>query len=384
MDFAWNEEQEALRAAIVKFARQELNGSLIERDAAGEFAWEEWKKCGEFGIQGLPVPAKYGGGGSDALTIVAALEALGYGCADNGLIFSINAHMWGAEISIASYGSEEQKRRLLPRLASGEFIGGHAMTEPVSGSDAYSLETRAERRGDRYVLNGQKVFITNAPVADVIIIFATLDRSRGASGISAFIVEKETPGFTVGRKMSKMGLRTSPMGEVFLDECEIPAEHLLGQEGMGTAIFSTSMEWERTCILASQLGTMQRLLETSAEYSKGRKQFGKPIGRFQAVSGKIAEMDVRLETARLVLYKAAWLKQQGKRAPREASIAKLYVSEACVASCLDAMQIHGGYGYMTEFQIERELRDALAGRIYSGTSEIQKLIISGLRGLSGE
>jgi alkylation response protein AidB-like acyl-CoA dehydrogenase len=384
VDFAWNDEQRALRETIIRFARSELNDSITERDRQGEFPWEGWKKCAGMGILGLPVPAAYGGSGADALTTVCALEALGYGCADNGLIFSINAHMWSSEIPIMTFGTEAQRQRYLPRLCSGDFVGAHAMTEPGSGSDAYSLETRAERRSDRYVLTGRKMFITNAPIAQFVIIFARLDGTPGADGISAFIVERDRPGFSVTRTLDKMGLRTSPMGEVVLDECAVPGESLLGREGGGAAIFTASMEWERTCILASQVGAMQRLLETSVRYAKDRRQFGRPIGRFQAISSKIAEMEVRLETARLVLYRAAWLKSQGKHALREASIAKLYISEACVASCLDALQIHGGYGYMTEFGIERELRDAVAGRIYSGTSEIQKLIIAGLRGLQGE
>lgn len=381
MDFAWTEEQRALRDGIIRFARQELNHGIAERDQLGEFSWDAWKKCAAFGIQGLPVPAVYGGGASDALTTVCALEALGYGCADNGLIFSINAHMWASEIPILTFGTEEQKRRYLPGLCAGQLIGGHAMTEPGSGSDAYALETRAERRDDRWVLTGRKTFITNAPVADLVIVFATVDRAKGADGVSAFIVDAKTPGFAVTRKLDKMGLRTSPMGELVLDGCEVPDEQALGRIGGGAGVFTASMEWERTCILASQLGAMQRLLEVSAKYARERRQFGRAIGDFPPVANKIAEMEVRLETARLVLYKAAWLKSQGRHALREASIAKLYVSEACVASCLEAIQLHGGYGYMTEFEIERQLRDAVAGRIYSGTSEIQKLIIAGLRGI---
>jgi alkylation response protein AidB-like acyl-CoA dehydrogenase len=212
-------------------------------------------------------------------------------------------------------------------------------------------------------------------------VFATMDPSKGPAGISAFIVEKGTPGFTISRKLHKMGLRTSPMAELSFADCEVPAENQLGKDGAASAIFTASMEWERICILASHLGVMQRLLETSVAYAKERKQFGENIGKFPAVSSKIADMEVRLETGRLVLYKAAWMKSQGKHPLREASIAKLYVADACIQSCLDAIQIHGGYGYMTEYQIERELRDAISGKIYSGTSEIQRMIISGLHGL---
>jgi alkylation response protein AidB-like acyl-CoA dehydrogenase len=381
LDFAWNDDQLALRREIIRFAQNELNDNMIDRDRCEQFSWDHWKKCAQMGIQGLPVPQEYGGSGADTLTTVCALEALGYGCRDNGLLFSINAHMWTTEIPLMGFGTEEQKRRYLPKLISGEWIGLHAMTEPMSGSDAYALKTRAERKGDRYVLNGTKTFITNAQDAHLFVIFANLDPTKGGNGVSAFLVERDTPGLSVGQKLHKMGLRTSPMAEVALVDCEIPVENLLGKEFGGQAIFTTSMEWERTCILASHLGMMQRLLERSVKYARERNQFGQPIGKFAAISNKIAEMEVRLETGRLILYKAAWLKSQGKHPLRESSIAKLYVSEAAVQSCLDAIQIFGGYGYMTEYEIERELRDAISSKIYSGTSEIQKVIIAGLHGL---
>jgi alkylation response protein AidB-like acyl-CoA dehydrogenase len=381
VDFSWTDEQRALKTEIARFARQELNENLIEMDRDSKFSWEGWKKCAQMGIQGLPVPQEYGGGGADILTTVCALEALGYGCQDNGLIFSINAHMWTSEIPLMFFGTEEQKKRYLPKLASGQWVGNGAMTEPMSGSDAYSLRTRAERKGDRYVLNGTKTFITNAECAEVVIAFANVDPSKGPAGVTAFIVDKGTPGLKVGKKLAKMGLRTSPMAELSFEDCEVPAENVLGKEGSGQAVFTASMEWERICIMAGHIGTMQRLLETSVRYAKERQQFGKSIGKFPAVSDRIAEMDVRLETARLILYKAAWLKKMGKHALREASIAKLYVSEACIQTSLDAIQIHGGYGYMTEYQIERDHRDAIAGKIYSGTSEIQRAIIAGFLGL---
>ena len=381
MHFEWTEEQHAYRKSVIKFAKEELGKCLLTRDLSETFSREDWNKCGAFGIQGLPVPGEYGGAGADVLTTVCGLEALGYGCRDNGLLFSINAHMWACEMPFLSHGNQEQKRRYLPKLASGEWIGVHGLTEPMSGSDAFSLTTRAERKGDRYILNGSKTFSTNGEVADVALIFATTDLQKGRAGICAFIVDKGTAGFTVSRKLNKMGLRTSPTSELAFVDCEVPAENLLGKEGDGAAIFTNSMEWERICIMASHLGLMQRLLEISVKYAKDRVQFGEPIGKFPAISDRIAEMDVRLEASRLLLYKAAWLKQIGRHPLREAAISKLFVSEATVQTCLDAMQIHGGNGYMTEFQIERELRDALAGRIYSGTSEIQKNIIARLHGL---
>jgi len=381
LDFAWSDEQLAFRKSVIQFAQEELNYDVIEADRAEEFSWEGWKKCADFGIHGLPVPEEYGGSGADILTTVVGMEALGYGCKDNGLIFSINAHMWTSEIPLLMFGTGEQKQRYLPRLTRGEIVGAHAITEPSSGSDAYSLKTRAERRGDCYVLNGSKTFITNAENADVITVFANVDPSRGAAGITGFIVERGTPGLSVSRRLEKMGLRTSPTCEVTLTDCTVPSSSILGKEGSGPAIFTASMEWERICIMASKLGAMQRLLETSVKYANERRQFGEPIGKFSAVSDRIAEMDCRLEASRLLLYKAAWLKKNGKHPLREAAIAKLFVAEAFVQSALDAVKVHGGYGYMTEYQIERELRDAVAGTIYSGTSDIQRKIIAGFHGL---
>jgi alkylation response protein AidB-like acyl-CoA dehydrogenase len=381
MDFAWSEEQTQLREAAGSFARKELNDGLPERDKHGEFNRAGWKKCAEFGIQGLPIPKEYGGMGADPLTTVGILESLGYGCKDNGLVFSINAHIWTLEIPLLDFGSEEQKRRYLPRLCNGELIGGNAMSEPGSGSDAYSLRTTAERRGDRYVLNGSKVFVTNGPVGDLIVVFATVDRSRGPNGISAFLVEKDFPGFKAGRKLEKMGLRTSPMAELFFEDCEVPVENRLGREGNGQSLFNHSMTWERSCILASAVGAMERLLEISIRYARDRKQFGQPIGKFQLVATKIVDMKMRLEEARAALYRTAWLHGKRKKIFLEAALTKLTISENWVKCAEDAIQIHGGYGYMTEYEVERELRDALGSKLYSGTSEIQRVLVASLLGL---
>lgn len=382
MDFAWSEEQQDFRKEVIRFAKQELADDMIERDRSEEFSRDLWDKCAKFGIHGLPIPQQYGGGGADILTTVCGLEALGYGCKDNGLLFTINAHMWSSEIPILSFGTEKQKEHYLPKLVSGEWVGVHAMTEPTSGSDAYAMRSRAERKGDRYIINGSKTFITNAPMADMVIVFANLDPSKGKAGVTGFIVDKGTPGFSISKKLHKMGLRTSPMAELSLVDVEVPVENLLGKEGGGSAIFTASMEWERICIMSAKLGAMQRLLETSTKYAQERQQFGQAIGKFPAIANKIAHMDMRLEASRLLLYRAAWLKSQGRHPLREASIAKLYIADAYVQTALDAIQIHGGYGYMTEYQIERELRDAISGKIYSGTSEIQEMIIAGFHGLS--
>jgi hypothetical protein len=381
MDFSWTDEQIAFKNEVVKFAQQELNSGLIERDSKGEFSKENWQKCARFGIQGLPIPEEYGGANADILTTMLTMEGLGYGCRDNGLIFALNAQMWSVQLPILTFGTDVQKKKYLPRLCNGELIGAHGMTEPDSGSDAYSLRTSAVRRENGYVLNGTKIFVTGAPVADLAVVFATVDPAKGIGGIVAFLVEKGTPGFRVSRHMEKMGLRTSPMGELILDDCYVPAENRLGPEGAGVSIFNSSMEWERSCILASHVGAMQRQLETCIRYARERRQFGQPIGKFQSVANRIADMKVRLETARLLLYKVAWLKKMDKPAVMEAALAKLYLSECFVQSSQDAIRIHGGYGYMTESEVERDLRDAVGGILYSGTSDIQRMIIARWLGL---
>ena len=380
MDFSWTDEQLAYRKAAVDLGRQ-LNEGLIERDRAGELSGDGWRACARFGLQGLPMPEAYGGAAADILTTMLTMEGLGYGCRDNGLIFAINAQMWSVQMPILDFGTPEQKARLLPPLVRGEWIGAHAMSEPDSGSDAYSLRARAERRNDGYVLNGTKTFVTNAPVADLALVFATLDGSKGMWGVTAFLVERGTPGFRVSRQIEKLGLRTSPMAEVVLEDCFLPEASRLGPEGAGAKIFNSSMEWERSCILASHLGAMERQLEGSIRYARERQQFGQNIGKFQSVSNRIVDMRVRLETARLLLYKVAWMKKTGQPAVQEAALAKLYLSECFLQSSLDAIRVHGGYGYMTEFEVERDLRDSIGGTIYSGTSDIQRVIAARLMGL---
>ena len=380
VDFGLTPEQETHRKAVIAFATS-LNEGLEGRDRDGRFSRETWQRCADFGILGLPLPARYGGTQADPVTIALTMEALGVGCRDAGLLFSCHAQLWAVELPILLFGTEEQKARYLPGLASGALIGAHAMTEPGSGSDAFSLTTRARRRAEGYVLDGRKSFCTNAPVADVVLVFATLDPTRGRQGVTAFLVERGTPGLDFGNPTEKMGLRTSPLGEVYLDECVVPAAQRLGAEGGGALIFERAMEWERIFILSSQVGMMERQLDACVRHVRERRQFGQPIGKFQLVAEKVARMKVRLDTARLLLYRAAWMKAQGRSPAIEASVAKLFISEAAVESSLDAMQSHGGYGYTVEFGVERELRDALAGRLYSGTSEIQTILIAGLLGL---
>lgn len=381
MDFAWTKEQKDFFDSIEQFAKAELNRDLIVHDRNGTFNRDGWDKAGQMGLHGLSVPKEYGGLGLDPLTTVGALERLGYACRDNGLVFSINAHMWTACAPLVAFGTEDQKMKYLPGLCRGQQIGGNAMSEPTSGSDAYSMRTTAIKHGDHYVINGRKIFISNGSVADVLVALATTDPAKGAAGITAFIIEKSYPGFSVVREMDKMGLRTSPMAELSFENCSVHEANRLGKEGAGASIFTHAMTWERGCILASAVGSMQRLLETCIRYAKTRKQSGQPIGKFQQVSTKIVEMKLRLETARFMLYNGAYQRSIGRSAIMEAALAKLHISDCWVKCCEDAIQIHGGYGYMTETEIERELRDAISSRIYSGTSEIQRNLIGSLLGL---
>lgn len=382
MDFSWSKEQLELRDGVIAFARQTLNRDFPERERNGQFSRELWSECARFGIQSMPMPEAYGGAAQDVLTTMMAMEALGYACLDQGLLFSLHAHMWAIETPLLRFGTDAQKHRYLPKLCDGTWIGAHGMSEPESGTDAFSLRTRAERVGSNYVLNGSKTFVTNAPVADLFIIFATVDRKRGMWGVTAFLVEAGTKGLTVGGKLDKLGLRTSPTAEVFLEDCEIPAENVLGRVGQGSTIFNHSMAWERSCILGSTVGAMERELEMCLAHAKSRQQFGKPIGNFQLVAAKLADMKLRLETSRLLLYRAAWAHGRGEPNALEGAMAKLGISEAAVASALDAIQLHGGYGYMRDYQVERHLRDNVASRLYSGTSEIQRLIVARHLGLT--
>jgi alkylation response protein AidB-like acyl-CoA dehydrogenase len=378
MDFALSTEQLELSRAVFDFAREQLNDELAVRDGNGSFSGELWQKCAQFGLLGLPIPLEYGGQGQDLLTTIVAMEALGRGCSDNGLIFSLNAQMWACQMPLLRYGSEAQKRRWLPKLVSGEAIGAHAITEPGAGSDVFSLTSRAERISGGYRLNGVKTFSTNAPLADLVLAFAYIDRNAESKPklLTGFLVPRGAPGMSFGPPLNKMGLRTSPMGEVVFDDCYVPESARLGPEGVGAAIFNSAMEWERACIFAGHVGAMERLLDDCISYARNRRQFGQPIAKFESVANKIADMKVALEASRLLLYYAGWLHGQGKSTVMESAIAKLFVSENHVRSALNALQLFGGYGYMKEYPIEREVRDALSGTLYSGTSEIQRKIIA--------
>jgi hypothetical protein len=381
MDFTFSEEQVALRETVIKFARSELDYDVAEHDRSGTFPVDAWQKCADMQFMGLPFAEEYGGGASDFLTTSLVLNALGYACKDAGLVHAIATQiLCGLQISL--FGSDEQKRRYLPSLCSGEKIFAQAITEPDSGSDAMAMRTRATPAVDGYRLSGSKMFITNGPIADVVVVFAVTDPERKAlGGISCFLIEKGTEGFVQCQPIRKLGLNTLQNGELVFDNCALPGTSLLGKAGQGGMIFNESMEWERSLLPAAHLGTLERVLEMSVGYARQRQAFGQPIGRFQAVSSKVAEMKMRLELGKLICWKAATLKDQNKRATLESSIGKLFVSESLKMACLDAVQIHGGYGYTTEYPVERDLRDSIAATIYSGTSELQYNIIARWLGL---
>lgn len=354
---------------------------LATRDRDGHFLRDGWDKFAEAGILGLSVPEEYGGAETDLLTAMLIMEGIGYGCPDNGLTFALNTQLWTVQHPIARFGSDEQKARYLPRLSSGNWIGAHALTEAASGSDAFSLQMEAERCDEGYRLNGVKRFVTLGPLADLALVFASTKPAAGKWGISAFLVEKGTPGFEAGSADQKMGLRTAPFGELTFDDCVVPEGQRLGPEGAGVSMSTESLEIERCCILASQLGAMERQLERAIEEARTRHQFEQPIGKFQSVSNRIADMKLRLETARLLMHKVAWLKVEGRPAMLEAALLKLYLSESFVESGLDAIRVHAGRGYLSEEGVERDLRDAIGGVIYAGTSDIQRNIVARLLGL---
>ena len=374
-------EQAELQKAAIDFARASLGGDMIARDRDEVFDRDAWGRCAEFGVLGLPIPKEYGGQGLGLTDLLSVMEGLGYGTRDQGLLFSLNAHLWTNSIPILLYGTPDQRQRYLPALCDGSLVGANAASEPDAGSDIFGMRTRATRDGDWYVLNGTKTFVTNAPVADLFVAYATIDPALGPMGITAFIIEKGTPGLTISRKLDKMGLRTSPMAEVIFEDCIVPRGNRLGREGRGAQVFECSMEWERGSILASCLGVMRRQLEECIKHAQTRKQFGKPIGKHQSVANRIVDMKVRLDTSRLLVYRIGALKDAKRDATTDAAVAKLHVSDSYVRSSLDAIQIFGGYGYMTEQQIERDLRDAVGSSIYSGTTEIQRNIIARQLGL---
>jgi alkylation response protein AidB-like acyl-CoA dehydrogenase len=378
MDFRHTEEQLAFYKSVKDFAASVVEPGAHERDVRGTFDRSVWDAVGDFGILGLPIPEEYGGSGADIVTTCLALEALAEGGHDAGLGLSVGAHITIGTVPIWLHGTDDQKRKYLPKLCTGEWIGAMAITEPEAGSDAGGIKCAARRDGDEWVINGSKIFITNGSIADVVIVIAVTDPDAGPGrGVTAFIVETDNPGFSVGRDLDKMGTRSSPLSLIHFDDCRVSADAVLGDEG--SALWQVAFEcfdWERTVMIASSIGGMQASLDAAIAYAKERKAFGKPIAKHQAIQHKIAEMKAYADAARLVLYKAAWMKQEGLPHQVEASVAKFFVAEAAMRNAIEATQIFGGYGYIKEFPIERAMRDAKLISIGGGTSEIQKMIIA--------
>ena len=382
MDFSLSPAQQELREEVTAFAKAELAAGAAERDRDETFPRDLWRKCGELRLQGLPVPTEYGGRALDSLSVAIALEALGFGCDDAGLAFSICAHLLACVVPIWKHGSAAQKALFLPQLCDGSLIAANAMSEPNSGSDAFSMLTTAAADGDEFVLNGTKTFCSNGPVADVILTYAITDQARGYhGGVTAFIVHANTPGCRSGPAFSKLGLRSSPMSDVIFENVRVKADCVLGRVGSGSTIFSQSMEWERICLGAIHLGAMRRLLDLAVHFARTHRVDGQAIGKSQGVSHRIADMKVRLETSRLLVYHAASRLGHRPDIGLDASISKLFVSESYVAVADAAARILGIDALAGESETGRALRDSLAGTIYSGTSEIQRNIIASWLGL---
>lgn len=374
MDFSLTEEQLMFRDSVEKFARKEIAPGVDEREEKGEFSYEAWKKLGEFGLAGLCLPQEYGGGGADAMTTVIAMEAFARGCRDMSLCVVWGSHLLLTAMPIADLGTEDQKKKYLPKMASGEWIGAYGLTEPEAGSDATGLKTTAERKGDHYLLNGSKTFISNAPIADVFVLFASMDLSKRAGGITIFVADRECPGLTTGKPLKKYEGSASPTGEVFFDDCRLPLENLLGEEGKGFQAMLMSLGWERIAF-APTVGLMEADLNLCIEYARERKQFGRPIGKFQLVQAMLAEMKMDLEASRYLSYHLAWKKDRKEFIGLDAAIAKTFITEAADRSAQKAVQIFGGYGAMREYPIGRSLWFSKMTTIGGGTSQIQRTII---------
>ena len=381
MDFSRSEEQQTLYESVRDSAKKLLNSDVVQRDHDNVFSKALWKTCTDLGVLNWSMPAGHGGADYDIATTAYLMEALGEGCSDNGLTFALGAQLWSVQSALLHFGSQQQIETYLPALMNGSMMGCFAITEKGSGSDAFALSTTATRSGDHYILNGEKVMITLAPVANIALIFAVTNPSALQWGISAFLVDTATAGFIASDNVPKMGLRTVPFGNITLEDCRVSATQLLGKEGAGLSIFNHSQNRERALVLAPQLGAMQRLLDQCIEFSCNRSRADTPIGKHQAVSHRIADMRIRLETCRLLLYKVAWLLDHDQQCLTEAAIAKTHLSEAFVDTCNDAIAIHGGAGYITANGIERQARDATGATIYGGTGDIQRNIISGMLGL---
>ncbi|HLS35284.1 MAG TPA: acyl-CoA dehydrogenase [Bacillota bacterium] len=373
MNFQLSDEQEMLRRMVRDFAENEVEPTAAERDEEERFDREIFDKMAELGLTGIPWPEEYGGIGSDYVSYVLAVEELSRVCASTGV--TLSAHISLASWPIYTYGTEEQKKNFLRRLATGEALGAYALSEPGAGSDVASMKMTATKDGDDYILNGNKVWITNGEVGDIYVVFAKTDPDAKHRGISAFIVEKGTEGFSFGKREKKLGIRSSPTTELIFENCRIPKENLLGKEGEGFKIAMTTLDGGRNGIAAQALGIAQGALDKSIEYAKEREQFGKPIAHNQGISFKLADMATEIEAARLLTYQAAWLESEGKPYGKQSAMSKLFAGDVAMRVTVEAVQIFGGYGYTKDYPVERYMRDAKITQIYEGTQEIQRLVI---------
>ena len=374
MDFHLTEDQVALQEMVRRFARKEIAPIAAEVDRDGRFPAEIFEKMGSLGLLGLLVPKEYGGAGQNVVTFCVAVEEIAYACGSTAL--SYGAHSVFCAHNLSCNGSDDQKRKYLPDLASGKKLGAIAMTEPDSGSDVLSMETSAELRGNEYVINGGKTFITNAPVADTFLVYARTDRQAGRHGLSQFIIERGFPGFTTGEPFKKLGVRGSPTGRLFFDNCRVPAANLVRGENQALPILWGGLDVERVVIAAMGVGMARAAFDRALAYGKERRQFGQPIVSFEMIMEKLANMSTEIEAARLLTLKAACMCDEGVHCSAQASQAKLFATETACRVASEAVQILGGYGYMEEFEVERMLRDARIGPIGGGTAEIQRLIIA--------
>ena len=377
MDFSFTDEQRMFRETVYRFAREEIAPLCEEADLKSEFSFDIWKKMGEMGLLGLPVPEQYGGQGADFVTCCLAGEAVGHAGVDGGHTLAWGAHTYLCAANIMQHGTEAQKKKYLPKLATGEWIGCMGLTEPGCGSDAAAMTTTAVRKGDKYILNGAKMFITNAPLSQVFVVFATLDKTQRHKGITTFIVEKDFPGISTGNPLHKMGCRCSVTSEVFFEDCEVPVENCLGGEGLGWLIALGGVEWDRSTLLAPFVGGGIFMLENCARYANQRWAFKRPIREFQSIQNRIADMKVYLEASKLAVYRVAASKDNGMALnPLYAGVSKVYMGDKGFEMSSAAVDLFGGYGYIHEYPVERNMRDAKLGQLGGGTSDIMRMIVA--------
>ena len=374
MDFSLTEEQLMFQKMVRDFAAKEIEPVAAEFDEREEFPWDIFRKMAELGLTGVTISEEYGGSGGDALHLIIAVEEIAHACGATSVIL-------GADISLCchsiyKFGTEEQKHRFVTPLARGEKIGAFALTEAGAGSDAAALEAAAVRHGDGYILNGTKIFITNGAEAEIVVVFATVDKSLRSRGIVGFVVEKGAPGFSVGKKERKLGIRASSTTELLFEDCFVPLENRLGEEGQGFRLALSIIDSSRAVIAAQAVGIAQAALDASLSYAKQRQQFGQAIADFQAIQWMLVDMATAIDAARLLTYRAAYLEEEGLPFIKEAAMAKVFASETAMAVTTKAIQIHGGYGYIKDYPVERYFRDAKITEIYEGTSEVQRLTIA--------